>query len=206
MTTNSKVQSAPSLESSTFGAFQNTVLFTLAVVVTFLMGCASNFADDYSFVDLPALPRHPVAVELQLSEEFKTHKLSKGALTLEMGRTLTENAQRTARAAFLSPTTNGSPQAILTATVVDTNELWEGTTSASNAVLSVVIEWRLQDLEGNLIWLGTEAGRSESPRGVSLSPMFDRAQLALDQVFVQSAHALANATVIQDWSRLKQDR
>jgi len=153
----------------------------------------------------------PLAVELRLSEEFRTADWRDSLLgetyVMPLGPALTKNAKALARKLFRSARITNSATAPtppgVAATLTPRVALVErrmGATAFGDQVVTVKIEWTLRDPSGNVIWIDTVRGEGRGHTGNLFTHMQNtKEQIAqvFDQLFRNAAEVIATSPEIR---------
>jgi hypothetical protein len=152
-------------------------------------------------------------VELYLSDELRTgvvgHKPIFGdALTRYLGVMLAHNAEAVTRKVFTAVViTDGSDvpgragsNAVLIPRVV-TIEL-DPTVILGPEALTVLLEWKLQDAYGNIIWVDTITGEGEAEAWIPLTkePRSNQIAAMFNDLFHKSFTALSSSRAIREFA------
>lgn len=153
------------------------------VLVFLLVGCPGKFnykAPGFSLrhqgTEYTINQKTDLSVNLCINADFRTAKWQKKILgsdfTIFLGDQLAKNASEMTDILFKNVIISRTPipnaanrvDAILTPKIMAI-ERTMGATSLGESILLVVLEWRLEDTQGNIIWIDTIKGMGRAPTG-----------------------------------------
>lgn len=155
-------------------------------------------------------------VALQVSDELHNAKWERKSMgdtwIIPLGEHLSHNAAIMAGNLFtdvvLQKATDVSPDRVdanLTPKMIFAEQS-VGIWAWSEAVLTVALEWTLQSVDGEVIWVDTIKGESKGAGGNAFTHKAraeERIKILIDDIFQKSFQAMASAQAIKDFSRRK---
>jgi len=161
----------------------------------------------------------PLNVELRLSEELRNAKWERHSMgdtfIIPLGDALTQNAEAVARQVFsevaVTQGTNNEAtrgvKAMLTPKMV-LAERTAGATALGTSILSVMLEWKMEDLKGNIIWIDTIKGEGKENTGnifTHRSNAKKQIEECITDLFQNSYQALSSSVEIMEFATKKGD-
>lgn len=195
---------------------RNTLFNFLKVISLFAaVSCTHNYnVPDVSLKDRYVVENKiDLRTELRLAKELREAKWEKHAMgdtfRIPLGDQLAKNSVELASALFSrvittnaeEPIATAGVDAVLTARVVLV-ERTVGATAFGESVLSVVLEWKLEDLSGNVIWIDSIKGEGRANSGNVFTHNANaekQIQLLLEDLFTKSFEAIMSSPEIKQF-------
>lgn len=195
---------------------QVAVLVQVFVFSSIFAGCTHVYKAPVNLVKVDQQrEKIPLNVELRLSDELHNAKWEKHIMgdtfIIPLGDALTQNAESIARHVFTevavtqganNEATSGG-KAMLTPKMV-LAERTMGATAFGASVLSVILEWKLEDRMGNTIWIDTVKGESEENTGnifTHKSNARKQIEECMTNLFQNSYQALSSSVEIMEFAK-----
>ncbi len=190
------------------------------IVLFFLLfaGCTHVYKAPVNLVKVDQQrEKIPLTVGLQLSDELRNAKWEKHVMgdtfVLPLGDALTQNAEAVSRHVFsevaVTQGTNneatGGVEAVLTPKMVVAEWTW-GATAFGASILSVMLEWKMEDLNGNIIWIDTVKGEDKENTGnifTHKSNAKKQIEACITDLFQNSFEALSSSVEIMEFAKKK---
>jgi hypothetical protein len=194
-------------------------LSVLASTCVLLSGCVHmEHTPAVAFTDYPSAEKINLHVGLVLSPEYRStewkFKFGGDTWHFPIGENLTTNSEYMARQLFSSfaeldteSATNGEN---VNAFLIPQVKAFEGSSGAfawSEAVRTLIVEWSLNDLKNNPIWVDTIRADAKGKLGTAFTQTRNDEQLvgkAIDQLFLKSYEAISQAPEIRKFATSQQ--
>ena len=159
----------------------------------------------------------PLNVELRLSDELRNAKWEKHSMgdtfVIPLGDALTQNAESVTQHVFSEVAVNqgikneatSGVKAILTPKMV-LAERTVGATAFGESILSVMLEWKMEDRNGNIIWIDTVKGEGKENSGnifTYKSNARKQIEECVTDLFQNSFQALSSSVEIIEFAKKK---
>src|SRR3990167_6465957 len=193
------------------GNLAQVVVFSLVVA-----GCTHVYKAPVNLVKVDQQREIiPLNVELRLSDELRNAKWEKHMMgdtfVLPLGDALAQNAEAVTRQVFsevvVTPGTNNEAtsgvKAMITPKMVVAEWTW-GATAFGDSILSVILEWKMEDLKGNVVWIDTVKGDGKENTG-NIFTHKSNARKQIDKcitdLFQNSFQALSSSVEIMEFAK-----
>lgn len=188
-------------------------LSAILMLFIFIFGCTHMQVQPlYTIDDYQISSKYDLRTVLHLTEELKKSKtersVSGDTWIIPLGENLTHNSEVLVRSLFSDVNvTNGDTDkqnegvdVIITPRLVSVDQsfgLWKW----SESILTISLEWSINDASGNLLWIDTVKGEGKSEKGnlfTGDARARDRVKMALEDIFNKSYDAFSTSKIIRN--------
>ena len=182
-----------------------------SIIILALSACVHVYDTPKSPVTgYPSVEKINLKVGLHLTEEFRQAKWERHRMgdtfRILLGETLSQNAEVVARELFSEVVVADSNHAllgtgvggILTPKVIFVDRTW-ASTIVGLSVFTIMLEWKLEDLQGNIIWI-------DSIRGEGIKEQRDEEEqirATIDDLFHNSFSAISSSPEIREYATMR---
>ncbi|MBU1055515.1 MAG: hypothetical protein KKC46_17080 [Proteobacteria bacterium] len=186
---------------------------SLFLIIFFISGCTHLYNQPLHEINLmPVNDKINLSVGLVMTDEFRNVKWEKKEIgdtfILPIGENLAHQTEQLMKRVFansvvlegVNPTQNTEIKYIMTPKVIFVEQSL-GATAFSNAILSIIVEWKLTDPKGKAVWQETVKGVGTGQTGNIVTGganMEKRFKMALQDLFEKTQEAILSSDSLRN--------
>ncbi len=188
-------------------------LSAILIILILLFGCTHMQVQPlHTIGDYQTPSKYDLKTELYLTEELRNAKYERSAAgdtwIIPLGENLTHNSEVLVRSLFSDVSvTNGEVgqqhkevDIIITPRLVSVDQS-VGVWKWSDNTLTISLEWSINDVNGNSLWIDTVKGNGKNEGGnvfTHTTRTEERVKMALEDLFKRSYEAFSSSKIIKD--------